>query len=1208
MSHPARLSLRAPPHLPFIQGFPGIPPAPNRKPAGVHGTLELRVGNQPVKAKWVRVELRKHESLPPGFPSPASSSGAETTWEHVGSIQTLWKPGEGEGEWGTVETADFKFFLPLPENIPPSIDLPKNTGVRYELVAALCYRQKGGLFKKESSAIVKVSEQLRITKHELHSAWPIYNSPDSKTIQAANGSINLTVSRPNRAFASGDSIQFTATTKSARPQPFKLKGFECTLYEVIISIPIPPELTSPKSSKKQKTPSAPIAKARPVASVRAAVDESVGLGGDKSARIEMLVDRALVSVKGARTLEVAYELEVRAVTEGLKDKVEMGGIRYVVGPFMRSHAQQAVRDIGHVDALCPGVPRSTASSPGLFPASDPATPPISQRPTGATARDTYSPNQIGYPPQSQYQPQNIQGFVPRNERRQSFATTATTDTTTTATHEFGGPPQRSSSGRGYNTMPNQRRDMVTFPSPNPSRPRSTETTPASPVDSLQERFTQSELGHGSRPDDYNKRYSTGTNATFGRWDKGLKSSMESGSGAAGGGTQLTSLAESDITMNPASPVRAGSSRPAAPPSSFTYLTAEQEKRRQQELYDSARARAAQVQEASGASLDRIGLSPTQAHSQAQALALSQKTGIEDAEPPPPEYAPPRPAQPDKAYVAPSRPVSTYTQGNAGSPDAGGATNDDEDNRHPEPENPPLPPTVLTQTGSNPTYMSAVEEKEAQRKRFEAATGRVASGSGSALGHNTSAQNSPALRHASQFGSPSIPQTSAPGTPAANFTSDVPQESPIPYDAIFASSTDNGAGTSTSNGRQPVPAKTSSVLSEKEQMRRYYEAQDRVAAASQRTGGSVDGHDVGLSSATTLSTPARAGSSTGTTAQISALGRVGTAMGAVNEKEQMRRYYEAQERVAAAAAQGSPVASGSGGGGGILIENSPQRHNNQSNAPIQSHNPFRANQAQSHSRSTPVPAPSSSTSGPAGAVSSASDEKEQMRRYYEAMDRVQRASESGGENSGGRGLDSQRGQSRANSPTQAPPVFATPLDPIGGSSTADSAGLPGYTKTNSSKQNGGGGFMSAEEEKDLMRQRFESAQKAVRQQSNPTSPLSTDTPRGSNGPRTSLGATSMVTPPHSISSHERGRPTPTPSGHGHNGPRTGSTTASPSEPDSPLIRDPTVKAGKARAVTATARGGSDDGHAAEGAPPPPPLPARPPREYINLLSPVGERGE
>jgi hypothetical protein len=337
MAHPARLSLRAPPHLPFIQGFPGIPGSPIRPSPAVCGTVEVRIGPVPIKAKWVRVEIRKHELLPAGFPS--SSNG--DTWEHVGEVVNLWQSPPGK-EYGDLETADFKFHLPLPEAIPPSVDMLRG-GIQYELVAALCYRNKGGLFKKESSNIMKISEHVRITKHELHSAWPLYNTPDSRTVADSPQSVQLTVQRPSSAFGPSDRILFTASLRSSRSQPFKLKGFECHLHEIITALP-PPQPKDGTKSKKSKALTTPVSKSRAVASARCAVDESVGRGGEKSARLELAIpaEKLLMTVKNARMMEVGYELEVRAVCDGLPE-VRMGGIKYVVGPFTRSGAQQAVR-------------------------------------------------------------------------------------------------------------------------------------------------------------------------------------------------------------------------------------------------------------------------------------------------------------------------------------------------------------------------------------------------------------------------------------------------------------------------------------------------------------------------------------------------------------------------------------------------------------------------------------------------------------------------------------------------------------------------------------------------------------------------------------------------------------------------------------------------------------------------------------------------
>lgn len=345
MAHPARLSLRAPPHLPFVQGFPGIPPSdpsspgPPRLQPAVHGTVELRVGNTPVKAKWVRVEIRKHEILPPGFPS--SSTTPATIWDHVGEIVTLWQPPAGK-DYDTLETADFKFLLPLPANLPPSVEMLKETGVRYELVAALCYRQKGGLFKKEATPIMKVSEPLRIVKHDLHSAWPIYNQPDAKSQQALGGVLTLTVQRPSTAFGPTDRILFTASLKSMQAKPFKLKGFECSIHEVITVFPT--QTSTSTNKRKSKLPPQPTVRSRVIASTRAAVDESVGRGGEKSVRVDMGVpsDKLLMTVKQAKMMAVGYELEVKTVSEGAPE-VACSGIQYTVGPYARTHAQQAVK-------------------------------------------------------------------------------------------------------------------------------------------------------------------------------------------------------------------------------------------------------------------------------------------------------------------------------------------------------------------------------------------------------------------------------------------------------------------------------------------------------------------------------------------------------------------------------------------------------------------------------------------------------------------------------------------------------------------------------------------------------------------------------------------------------------------------------------------------------------------------------------------------
>jgi len=92
------------------------------------------VGQQGVKAKWVRIELRKVETLPTG-------GLANTFYDYVGpSPVNLWQSSEEYAMLHTVSRfchqpppasaiylisfqQDFPFYIRIPESIPPSIAL-----------------------------------------------------------------------------------------------------------------------------------------------------------------------------------------------------------------------------------------------------------------------------------------------------------------------------------------------------------------------------------------------------------------------------------------------------------------------------------------------------------------------------------------------------------------------------------------------------------------------------------------------------------------------------------------------------------------------------------------------------------------------------------------------------------------------------------------------------------------------------------------------------------------------------------------------------------------------------------------------------------------------------------------------------------------------------------------------------------------------------
>ncbi|THH01654.1 hypothetical protein EW026_g1078 [Hermanssonia centrifuga] len=220
----AKLTLRPPPNIDFVQGYPGIPPgAPDRPQAAVKGAIEVRVGPQGIKAKWVRIELRKVETLPGG-------GVTNTFFDFVGqSPINLWQSGE---EYSLLTTQDFSFYIRIPESIPPSIALEKGAGVKYELIATVCVKGKKGFLRRDKPQVLVASSPIVIDKHELHSTWPVYAQPETRHLSMDG--VTLIVERSHTCYGPGDRISVMATVKSDSLHTVILRGFEFSLKETTV--------------------------------------------------------------------------------------------------------------------------------------------------------------------------------------------------------------------------------------------------------------------------------------------------------------------------------------------------------------------------------------------------------------------------------------------------------------------------------------------------------------------------------------------------------------------------------------------------------------------------------------------------------------------------------------------------------------------------------------------------------------------------------------------------------------------------------------------------------------------------------------------------------------------------------------------------------------------------------------------------------------
>ncbi|KAF8634511.1 hypothetical protein AX15_000844 [Amanita polypyramis BW_CC] len=224
-----QLTLRPPPHVDFVTGYPGIPPNGSDRPqAAVRGALEVRVPLQGVKTQYVRIELQKMEVLPGGGPS-------NTFYDPVGpGAVTLWA-AENNNEYEVLRAQDFPFSIRIPESIPPSLELdmdgPPMSGVFYELIATVCTKGKRRLFRKRKVNITRARATVIIDKHELHSTWPVYCQPEKRHV--IRDGIKLTVERNQSCYGPGDRISVTASVWSDNVHTVILRSFEILLKETI---------------------------------------------------------------------------------------------------------------------------------------------------------------------------------------------------------------------------------------------------------------------------------------------------------------------------------------------------------------------------------------------------------------------------------------------------------------------------------------------------------------------------------------------------------------------------------------------------------------------------------------------------------------------------------------------------------------------------------------------------------------------------------------------------------------------------------------------------------------------------------------------------------------------------------------------------------------------------------------------------------------
>ncbi|KAG8900983.1 hypothetical protein FRC01_009978, partial [Tulasnella sp. 417] len=337
--------------------------------------VELRPSGSSVKARWVKIELRKLETLPGGGQS-------NTYIDFVGeSPVTLW---QAKNEWDEIRSQDLSFQIRVPESIPPSLALERSAGIKYELVATMLTKGKKGILKRESTQNVTASCQIVIDKHELHSAWPMYARPESRS-KMLDG-YTLTVNRTHQAYGPGDRIAVQTLVKNDTPQVNQVRYYEFSLREHVMYKP------AGNQNGTRKMMTQPQTRARAIVEQRIPITMASPLHPGMQAKAELSLqvpfNQTTTTVSFAHRIEVQFVIHVRAVlATGLQLFLDLP---ITMSNWTRAQSIDVVRRIG---------PAGTLSNPGGVPGPV-TTPPagFEQHPMTSPPQGNPQPAMGGWPP------------------------------------------------------------------------------------------------------------------------------------------------------------------------------------------------------------------------------------------------------------------------------------------------------------------------------------------------------------------------------------------------------------------------------------------------------------------------------------------------------------------------------------------------------------------------------------------------------------------------------------------------------------------------------------------------------------------------------------------------------------------------------------------------------------------------------------------
>lgn len=150
---------------------------------------------------------------------------------------------------------------------------------------------------------VSTTAKILIDKHELHSTWPIYQQPDSKS--ATNNGVELVLERTQTCYGPGDRVGIVAILKSDSLSLNVLRMLEFALRETVVF------RAGPQANNKK---SGPLVRTGNIGEQR--MTPNINLYAGQQFRTELgcviPATHSTATVNAARHIDVSYNIHLKA--------------------------------------------------------------------------------------------------------------------------------------------------------------------------------------------------------------------------------------------------------------------------------------------------------------------------------------------------------------------------------------------------------------------------------------------------------------------------------------------------------------------------------------------------------------------------------------------------------------------------------------------------------------------------------------------------------------------------------------------------------------------------------------------------------------------------------------------------------------------------------------------------------------------------------